>query len=183
MLLLIRTSAAALLVGLILTSLVLPVCAKEYLTPLEVQKIQDAQEIDSRVKIYLEAAILRIRTANDRLLGKESAPGDPLEFFSVEEMVDGYYQIIRSVMMNLDDAAQKPATERSRVGKALKDLRNSTETAVKELAIVKKSAEDQQKEALWNLATRAIDIANGAHDGAELALSQETPADKKKPKK
>jgi len=77
---------------------------REYLTPDEITKIQDAQEIDLRIKIYLQAGALRLKAAEERLNGKESAPGEPLEFYSVEEMLDGYYQIVRSVMINLDDA-------------------------------------------------------------------------------
>ncbi len=68
---------------------------KEFLTPDEIEKIQDAQEVDARVKIYLQAASLRLKTAMDRMSGKESAPGDPLEFFSVEDMLDGYYRILQ----------------------------------------------------------------------------------------
>jgi hypothetical protein len=146
--------------------------AKEFLTPLEIEKIQEAQEIDQRIKVYMEAAELRLRTAEDRLGGKESTPGDPMEFFSVEEMIDGYYAIIRSAMYNLDDAVKKPSTDKTKFYKALKNLEESTERAVKELAILKKAAEEKQKEELWDLVNRAMDIAHGAHEGAQKALER-----------
>ncbi len=65
--------------------------SKEYLTQDEITKIQDAQEIDQRTKLYMQAAALRLKVAEERLNGKESVPEDPMEFFSVEDMLEGYY--------------------------------------------------------------------------------------------
>jgi len=146
---------------------------KEYLTDKEIAKIQDAQEIDERVKIYMEAAALRLKTAEDRLAGKEIPEGDPLEFFTTEDMLDGYYRILRSVMFNLDDVFQKPGPRWERLGKALKTLKGATSSADKELKILKKMAEEKQKEELWNLVNQAIDITHGAYEGAEYGLSKQ----------
>jgi hypothetical protein len=155
---------------------------REFLTPKEIQQIQDAQEIDARVKIYLEAAALRLKTAEERLTGKESEPGDPLEFHTVEDMLDAYYRCIRSVMINLDDAVQKPRTDPDRLKKALKNLQGSTEKAQKDLALLKKLAEEKRIEKAWNLVNQALDITQGARDGAELGLSR-FKDDKTKPRK
>ncbi len=155
---------------------------KEYLTPKEIEKIQDAQELDKRVKIYLEAATLRLKTAEERLNGKESEPGDPMEFFSAEDMVDGYYQIIRSVMLNLDGATQNPRTDKGMFVKALKNLKESTERSQKDLEILKKIAEDKRMEGLWNAVNRSLDITQGAHEGAQTALSKEPEPGKQKEK-
>lgn len=154
--------------------------AKEYLTQKEIEQIQDAQELDKRVKLYMDAAALRLKAAEERLYGKESIPGDPLEFFSPEEMIDGYYQIVRSVMLNLDDAFQKPSGDREKLGKALKNLKDTMERAPKSLEILKKMAEEKQQEELWNLINKAIDITVGAREGAELGLSQQPAPPKKK---
>jgi hypothetical protein len=148
---------------------------KEFLTDKEIEKIQDAQEIDLRIKIYLEAAALRLQTAEERLTGKESEEGDPLEFYAPEDLLDAYYQIVRSVMINVDDAFQKSAGNRDRVVKALKNLKDSTEKYGKRLSVLKRIAEDRQKENLWNLVNQAIEITNGAAEGAELGLSKQTP--------
>jgi hypothetical protein len=154
---------------------------REYLTPDEITKIQDAQEIDLRIKIYLQAGALRLKAAEERLNGKESAPGEPLEFYSVEEMLDGYYQIVRSVMINLDDAYQKPSQDRAMVQKALKNLKESTKKAIEDLEILKKIAEEKRLEEAWNLINQALDIAKGAYEGAELGLSRQ-PSGASKPK-
>jgi hypothetical protein len=153
---------------------------KEYLTAKEIEQIQDAQEIEQRVKIYLEAAKLRLKTAEERLNGKESPPDDPFEFFSVEDMLEGYYRILKSVMLNLDDAFQKPRGEKQNLNKTLKNLKDTTEKAGKALAVLKKMAEDKRLEEVWNLVNKDIDITGGAHEGAELGLSNiPAPAKKK----
>ncbi len=166
-----------------LVSAALPAAqTREFLTAGEIQRIQDAQEIDARVKIYLQAAALRLKTAEERLTGKESRPGDPLEFFSVEDMLDGYYRCLRSVMINLDDAAQKPRTAPERLKKALTELRESTLRAAKDLAVLKKLAEEKQLEKAWSLIHQALDITQGAREGAELGLSR-FPEEKSKGRK
>jgi len=151
---------------------------KEFLTDEEIKKLQDAQEIDLRIKIYLEAAALRLQTAEERLTGKESEAGDPMEFYAPEDLLDAYYRIIRSVMVNLDDAFQKSAGTRNRVVKALKNLKESTEKSSKRLMVLKKIAEERQKENLWDLVSQAIEVTNGAREGAEIGLSRETSPDK-----
>ncbi len=175
-------AAALLLPGLSAGSPPASTADKEYLTPQEIEKIQDAQEIEKRIKIYMDAAMLRLKTAEERLGGKEAEPGDPMEFYSVAEMVDAYYRIIRSVMLNIDDAFQKSTTDKAKLGKALKNLKDTTEWAAKMLPSLKKTAEDKRDEELWNAVNKAIDITSGAHEGAELGLSK-TPATPQKRKR
>jgi hypothetical protein len=153
---------------------------KEFLTDKEIEKIQDVREIAGRIRIYLDAAALRLKTTEDRLLGKEVQTGDSLEFFTPEDMLDGYYRILNSVMLNLEDAYQKAGPYRTRVGIALKSLKESTENALKDLEILKKMAEEKKKEELWNLVNKAIDITNGAHEGAVLGLSKQSSSPEKK---
>jgi hypothetical protein len=156
---------------------------KEFLTPKEIELIQTNQEIQVRVKHYLDFAMTRLRAAEERLSGKDSDEGDPLEFFTPEEMVDGYYRIINSVMMNLDDAFRKSdKLGQKKVFSGLKALRSSTESSLKQLEILKKIAEEQKKEELWNAVNKAIDITNGAHEGAVEGLKKAPPEPDKKKK-
>jgi len=154
--------------------------SKEFLTDKEIEKIQEAQGIADRVKIYLEAAALRLKAAQDRLQGLEPKTGDPLELFAPEEMLDGYYRILGSVMLNVDDAFQKPGPNQQKVVAALKSLKKSTEKALGDLEILKKIAEEKRKEELWNLVNKSIDITNAAHEGAEFGLSKESSPPAKK---
>jgi DNA primase catalytic subunit len=156
---------------------------KEFLTPAEIEKIQDAQEIEKRIKIYLDASQLRLRAAEERLSGQEAAEGDPLEFFTVEDMLDGYFQILKSVMLNLDDAAQKKVIDQEKLTKALKNLKDTTEKATRQLDALKKMAEEKKLEKVWNLTNRAIDINKGAKEGAEIALASRPALPEKKKKK
>ena len=157
---------------------------KEFLTPKEIEGIQDTHDIVVRVKIYMDAAMLRLRSAEERMVGKETEPGDPLEFFTPEDMLDGYYRILKSTMMNIDDAAQNPRTDRSSLGRALKNLKSSTEKAAEQLQILKKIAEEKKKEEFWNLVNSAIEITEGAHDGAQSGLSKNpAPPEKERKKK
>jgi hypothetical protein len=153
---------------------------KEFLTNKEIAAIQDAQEIDLRILIYMDAAKLRLKAAEDRLAGKESQEGDPLEFFTPEDMLDGYYRILKSVMANLDAAYQQRIRDQKRIERALKTLKSATETMGPKLEALKKMAEAKKKEELWNRINQAIDITRGAHEGAENGLSKAPASPKKK---
>jgi hypothetical protein len=114
---------------------------KDFLTEKEIEAIREDQEIHLRVKRYMEFAELRLKAAEDRLNGIESVEGDPLEFFTPEEMVDGYYRILRSVMMNMDDAYQSPDPRaQPKFRRALNTLKSSTERSLKQLDILKRIA-------------------------------------------
>ena len=156
---------------------------KEFLTDKEIEKIQDTQAVDGRVKIYLEAAELRLKTAEDRLVGKESVAGDPLEFSTPEDMLEGYLSIIKSVMMNLDEAAEKPGPNQALVGKGLRALKSATEKAAVQLPILKKIAEEKRKEELWNLVNDAIEITDAANEGAKYGLTKHPAPPEKGEKK
>jgi len=172
----------AALIGAVILANITSAPAKEFLTEKEIDSIQDAQAIDLRVRIYMEAAELRLKAAEERLSGKESSPGDPLEFFTPEDMVDGYYRILQSVMTSVDAAFQKARGDRQKVREALKSLKASTERAGKQLEVLKRLAEEKKKEELWNLVNQAMDITRGAHEGAEEGLSRpmEPPSQKSK---
>jgi hypothetical protein len=156
---------------------------KEFLTEEEIAAVREAQEIDERVKVYMQAATLRLKSSEDRIKGIESIEGDPLEFFSIEDLLDGYYRIIDSVMMNLDAAYQNPKSDQAKIRKALVLLKAQTENAEKALEAMKQMAEKMNKEEIWNLANKAIDITKSVREGADYGLSKLTaPSAKKKSK-
>lgn len=148
------------------------ILAREFLTDQEIKKIQEAQEIDRRVRIYMEAAEFRLKTAQERLSGVESVEGDPLEFFTPEDMVDGYYQIVRSVMLNLEGAFEEPTRDLNKIKSGLKSLKKVTDKTGKRLEILKRIAEENRKEELWNLVNQAIDITEEANEGAVYGLDK-----------
>ena len=102
----------------------------------------------------------------------ESVEGDPLEFFTPEEMLDGYYRILNSIMLNLDDAYQEPLADLNRIKSGLKSLSKATDSAGRQLEALKRIAEENRKEELWNLVNKAIEITEGAHEGAVYGLEK-----------
>jgi hypothetical protein len=95
-------------------------------------------------------------------------------------MLDGYYRVLESVMLNLDDAYQKRGLNQQKVAGALKALKKNTEKALNSLEMLKKLAEEKKNERLWNLVNKSIDITNAALEGAELGLSKESSSSPKK---
>lgn len=155
--------------------------AREFLTEEETESIQIKQEIGPRIQAYLSFAALRLKSAEARLLGAATEPGDPLEYFTPEDMLDGYYRIMNSVMLNLEEAARKAGgPDNSDIRKTLKELYKSTETSLRRLEFLEKLATEQNKQELLRLIHRAVDITNGAHEGAGYGLSEKSDAAGKK---
>ena len=146
--------------------------ARDFLTEQEIKRMQSTQDIERRTGIYMTAASLRLSTALDRFSGKESTPGDALEFFSQEDMLDDYCKIAERVMLIVDDAFESPRRrENINIKKALNTLKSRNLDNLKKLSALKELAEEKRKEGLWNLVNRAIDMTGGLLDGAEKGLS------------
>lgn len=144
---------------------------REFLTEAEIEAIRRNQKIDPRVKLYLRAALLRLTSTRARMAGQETEPGDPLEYLTPEDMLDGYYRILNSVMFNLEDAGQKIPPDRGGIRKALKHLRDQMKKAIPLLEFMEKMAAKKNETELTRLIRRAADISNGALEGAEYGLS------------
>jgi len=146
--------------------------ARDFLTDKEITRMQNTQDIDKRTGIYMDAASLRLRTVSDRFTGKESEPGDAMEFYSQEEMLDDYYRIMERVMLVVDDAFEFPRRrENINIKKALQTLKSESSDNLKRLSALMKLTEEKRKEELRNRVNRAIDITGGVLDGAEEGLS------------
>jgi hypothetical protein len=153
---------------------------KEPLTPTEIIQVQENKNIDIRVRLYMDAAARRLKTAQERLADKEPEEGDPFELYTADDFFDTYCQIYKTVMNNLEAIAEQPHT-RENLGKALKALKEGSERNAKALEILKRYAEDQKKEQLWNAVNRAIEMTATARSGAEFGLSKHpAPPEKKK---
>jgi hypothetical protein len=134
--------------------------------------MQNTQDIDRRTVIYMDAAILRLNSALDRFEGKESVPGDAMEFFSQEDMLDDYCKIMDRVMLVVGDAFESPRRrENINIKKALNTLKSESPNNLKKLAALMKHAEEKQKKDLWIRVSQAIDITRGVLDGSEEGLS------------
>ncbi len=143
---------------------------RESLTDTEIDAIKKNQAIAPRVKLFLRAASLRLTSTEARLAGQVTEPGDPMEYRTPEDMLDDYYRILNSVMLNLEDATQNFPPDRDGIRKALKHLRDIMKKSIPKLEILEKMATEKQETELIRLISRAADISNGALEGAEEAL-------------
>lgn len=154
--------------------------SREFLTEEEIALVQAKQKIGPRIEYYLRIAALRLESARARLQGEETLPGDPLEYFTPEDMLDGYYKIMNSVMMNLEDAYQKSGFDAASMKKVIKELRERTEECGRGLEILETLAKEREDEQLLRLIARAKEITAGAHEGAAEALQAIEEESKKK---
>jgi hypothetical protein len=169
-----KRAALILLIGIQLTGLdafASRNARKEFLTEQEIDAIQENQEIAPRTKLYLQAATLRLVSAEARLNGQEPEPGDPLEFQTPEDMLDGYYQILQSVMTNIDDAFQSRRPNVEGIKQALKYLRFRIGNDLTKLELLEKTAVARKRDEIVRLVRRAVEIAKGADADAKEALS------------
>jgi len=145
--------------------------ARDFLTEQEIALMRKNQDIDKRTGIFMNAAALRLNTVLDRFEGIESKPGDALEFFSQEEMLDDYYKIIEHVMLVVRDAFESPRRrENVNIKKALQTLKSESPQYLEKLAALKIFAGEKQKKNLLNRLSQAIDITEGLLEGAEDGL-------------
>lgn len=163
----------AFLIGSILCGSVLsapPRGSGEFLTEEEIALVQAKQKIGPRVEYYLRIAKLRLESARARLEGVETLPGDPLEYFTPEDMLDGYYRILNSLMLNLEEAYRKSGYNAASMQKVVKELHKRTEECSRILEVLETLAGERNNEELLRLIARATDITGGAHEGAAQAL-------------
>ena len=147
--------------------------ARDFLTDQEIGLMQNVQSIDKRTGVYMDAAALRLQTVGDRFEGKASGPGDALEFYSHEEMLEDYYKILEHVMIVVGEAFDEPRRrENINIKKALQHLKSEMPRNLDKLATLKRRAEEKKKEELWNRVNSAIDISDGVRDGADEGLSR-----------
>jgi len=147
--------------------------ARDFLTGREIALMQNVQSIDKRTGVYMDAAALRLATALDRFEGRESSPGDALEFYSQEEMLDDYCEILEHVMVVVGEAFDEPRRrENVNIKKALKTLKAEMERDRERLGALKRLAEERRDEGLWNRVNRALDVTAGVLDGAGEGLAR-----------
>lgn len=148
-----------------------PGWAREFLTPKEIVEIREAQEIDRRTELYLKFAALRLSTYKERIKGVESKEGDPLEFFSVADLIYGFGSCLKAVESNLDEAVRYRRVETKRIVKALTLLKNFAGKSLPDLEAASKYAIEKKDETLYNTVQSAGEITQTAVEGSTEGLS------------
>lgn len=160
---------AAALVVLLLPS---AISGRELLTGKEIEQLRLYRELDKRVEIYLKAADLRLDTLRQRLAGQESKEGDPLEFQSTLDLLEGYISAMRSIMANIDEAVGYKKEFGRELVKALEKLKESSEKYQPRLEEILKEAAKRKDQQLYRQAERAIELTRGAAEGASIGLER-----------
>jgi hypothetical protein len=157
-------------------------CAKDFLTDKEIELLQNTQIVANRARIYMDAAALRLKTAKDKLSNKEYAEGDSMELLTPEEVVGAYSKILQSIHLIVGYAIEEPRRKGNESApKALKILAAETTTAIKELEVLRRLAEEKQLNSLLDSINDAIETTNDIHIDAKEKLAELnaiTPANK-----
>ncbi len=143
----------------------------DILTEEETILLQENRGISRRVQIFMDAAMLRLKAAEDRLNGKEPEEGDPFEFLAPGDLLHNYCRILTSLMFSVDEAYGDPGRDRN-IKKTLESLKERTEKTARQLEVLKKIAENRKDEKLWDLVSKAVEVTGNAHEGAESGLSE-----------
>lgn len=145
---------------------------QEWMTPAEIEKFRDEQDLSKRTGLYMSAAKLRLEKAGERLSGKNSAEGDPLEFHSVTDLILGCRSAIRAAMLGIQDQVTYKKAESEEVIKALKELKSTTEGIMPELERVQKLALEKRDEALYKAVKDCAQYADSAARGSKDAIEK-----------
>jgi hypothetical protein len=155
---------------------------QEWMTPAEIEKFRDEQDLAKRTGLYMNAAKLRLEQAAERLSGKNSAEGDPLEFHSVTDLIWGCRSAIRAAMLGIQDQVTYKKAESVEVIKALKELKSTTEGLLPELERVQKLALEKRDEALYKAVKECAQYADSAARGSKDAIEKMKKEDRAKGK-
>ena len=143
---------------------------REFLLNKEIDQIREAQEIDRRTELYLQFAALRMTTLKDRMKGIESKEGDPLEFYSIADLIYAYGRCIKAVESNLDEAVTFKRTDPKRLVKALNLLKDFATKSLPDLEVASQFAVAKKDEPLYKSVQSALEIAQAAIEGSTEGL-------------
>jgi hypothetical protein len=191
------------IIAVLLLSLTVSAAQKrrEYFTEDELDLVRDAQELSTRVPVFIKLAerrliILGVHEKSDKQKEKErkdqeqyekdkkkagakastvKPPVDELAYlhdFTRTEMIRGYIEAIEEIMSNIDDNYERKLDTRG----ALEDLEKFTRETLPELEKFQTKTE-VEKTALQD----AIDKAKEANQGAKDAMKVVPKTEKKKP--
>ncbi len=138
----------------------------------EVGQLRDNQDLVKRADLYNKFALLRLETAKKRMQGAESKEGDPFEFHSIEDLISGYSQAMRSFESNIDDVTAFKNYDVSKINSALTKLKSGAEKSRPFLDEALQYAIMKKDESLYNTVKEALEITDAAVEGAKAGLEK-----------
>ena len=142
---------------------------RDHLTPLEVDRVKEAQILDKRIEVFIRAAERRLivingtAAANAKQLKKDAEKWGELPAGSRFELVDDIARILDEAITNIDDVSTRD--ERNPlIPKALRKLAASTTSIMQQVTPLKSEAKSEFEvsslESLNEYAKAILDAAN-----------------------
>ncbi len=141
-------------------------------TDAEYEKVQDAQKLKDRVKIFMEIAESRLLEIERRREGTEwkGDKENPLEFYTLAQMVHAYDRSIAGTMIFIDEKATRRLEKEKEIKKALKQLNKKMQEFIPRLEPIRQQAVDEQDEELFIEIRSAMTNSDKALKGSQLGL-------------
>jgi len=141
-------------------------------TELEFEEIRDAQKIVDRVKVFLELAESRLIEIERRRSGAEweEEEPNPLEFYTVAQMVHAYQRSIEAIMINIDERVKYGTSKEKDIRKSLKLLNAKILDFLPRLEPIQQSAIDTKDEELYLEYKKAKKSSDTARKGSQMGL-------------
>ncbi|HEV2706503.1 MAG TPA: hypothetical protein VGV59_11300 [Pyrinomonadaceae bacterium] len=180
---------ALFVVALLLSSLTVAHAAaaapqREHLTPEEIEKVRDNQELDKRIGIFIRAAERRFLAVTDPQQAAARAPKEAVEWGELKgtrtQLLGDLSRILDEAITNIDDtAARIPSSPLLK--KSLKKLAEAATRFAAPLDALRTTSQDEaEREALEQAIERIEEIVEAAGKHPLDEKEDESKGDKKK---
>lgn len=140
----------------------------------ELDKIRFNQELKKRVEIFLKIAESRMKEIDKRLQpgykGDSKEEDNPLQFYTLADMVHAYERAIDAIMTNIDEKYKYKQASEKDIHKSLKKLNKKINEFIPKLDPIKQHAVKIRDEVLYRETLKAMKTSDIAKKGSELGL-------------
>ncbi len=140
----------------------------------EYDRIQNAQKLKRRLKVFREIASSRLSEIERRLKNRvsdEKRP-NPLRFYTYAQLVRAYWRAIHSSMVNIEERASSKSSPEKNIEEALKDLSTDMYTFIPILKSLRQVALDMEDENFYLELREAWKSSQSALQGSEMGLEK-----------
>lgn len=171
-----------------LTTFPCPTAAQEsdeYLTPKEINKLKEAQEIDLRVKVLMKIAERRLLLLEDRSAQQSKKDEDewgPLPKVSPPILLNHYVKALDEAIINIEDAHSREV-DTEVLYKAMKTFREAIERHLVRLSALEKALTAEEEKAALARAMEAAELAHSDASDGEKRLAEQIEKQKQEKKR
>lgn len=138
----------------------------------ELDKVREAQELVPRVERFLEITESRLTEIERRLRKEEwtKEEPNPLEYYTLAQMVHAYQRALEGIMVNIDDRAKHGTAKQKDIRKSLRKLNKSVIEFLPRLEPLEQLAIDTEDEELYREVRKALKSTETALKGSQMGL-------------